>query len=308
MLALSSGCSDNPEDPEAFFNEFIETACTGMVECRSFPDIETCRETLPIEIQQVLAAVEAGLVTYHSDRTQECLDALRGAVTCEVLDAGFLGNDVPEHCDPVFTGEVEIGGSCIDSVECAGNAYCETESCPDACCAGVCVEDDPPPVRAEIGEDCGELTRCVDEAYCPTDGQTPVCTERVAVGQECQDFDSCVAGSFCDFDFQTLTGTCIDSLPGEGEACDPESFLACNRGDNYCHPIDAVCTAGVVPGGTCDEATRCVEYAYCMEGTCLMRPLEGESCQLGTDIDCLGDLDCVEGVCVGPDPEEVCPY
>ena len=100
-------------------------------------------------------------------------------------------------------------------------------------------------------------------------------------------------------------GTCTRPA-SEGETCNPESFIPCAYIDNYCDTTTLVCTPGIAVGGTCDPATRCVPYAFCDNGTCVQHALQGEACDAQGPRDCLGELDCVNGICVAPAPEEVC--
>lgn len=307
-LALGACNGDDAETPDALFADLNAALCENLVTCNVYPDTETCVES-SLEGQEELAdlnaAIAAGTVVYDSGSGAACLDAFRDFNPCSLDFLAGDGEDIEAACDAVFVGQVELGGTCYLDEECADRGECDAD-CPDACCSGVCVAPDVEPPRAEIGDPCESVFDCVNAAYCAVDLATGdgTCAARVPLGQPCDDPFACEAGSACDLDFLTLMGTCI-VLPAEGEACNPDSFVGCNRLDLTCDEVDSICKTAPGVGDTCDPTSEfaCVEYAECVDGTCAALPSLGDSC---AELDCLGDLVCDSGVCAAPPPRPVC--
>lgn len=312
LLAVACGgggapaLEDLPDDIES-------TICKSAVDCRQFPDVQTCRDTTFIfdqgQIEGIQADVDAGIVNYDADAAERCLDLFSQVINCELTLGGDLAKELNDACDAIFSGTVDEGGDCFEDEQCAGdNATCDGSTCPGqtgTCSAGQAVAD------AEIGQDCTNAD-CVAGAYCPN--ATHTCAARVEAGGDCADLDACVEHTICDFDLQAGMGTCVAQV-GEGETCDPMVLFGisnCLRTDNYCDATDNTCKARLDVGETCDpQASECVTYAFCDNGTCAQRPIENEACDAQNQgpRQCLGDLDCVNGTCQAPAPDaaDYCP-
>jgi hypothetical protein len=307
--ACGGGGGGVPADELA--DELEQTLCEAQVACGAFPDLQTCRDTVFIDVDsnipQLLALVDAGRLNYDEDLARECLDLYTDALgECTVFGADpEIIEQINETCSNVFSGDAAVGEVCYADEECAGDAECNVATdCQDQCCTGTCVAVTPLP-DAEIGESCAAAD-CVSGAYCDTND---VCQAVAGVGETCEGFGSCVTGAVCDFDFQTNTGTCVQ-LPAEGDTCDPELFfgiITCMRTDNWCDPADMVCKKKLAVGADCDvEIGGCADYAYCNAGTCTALPGNGGTCDIELGPDCLGDLDCVDQVCTAPEAEPIC--
>lgn len=309
-LTLLGACGGGGVPADQLADEFEQTICEAQVACGSYPDVETCRQNVFLDVDsdipQLLALLEAGRLSYDEELARECLDLYESALDeCTVFgaDEGVI-DQIDDTCGDVFSGDAAVGDVCYADEECAGDAECNVADCQDQCCTGTCVAVTPLP-DAEIGESCAEA-ECVSGAYCDTND---VCRAQAQVGESCEGFGSCVTGAVCDLDFQTNMGTCV-VLPDEGETCDPELFfgiITCLRTDNWCDPADMVCKDKLAVGATCDvEIGGCVDYAYCDAGTCAALPGEGGACDVELGPECLGDLDCVNQVCTVPEAEPIC--
>jgi hypothetical protein len=307
---LATGCGGGSVGADELADELEQTLCEAQVACGAFPDVQTCRDTVFIDVDsdipQFLALVDAGRLDYDGDKARECLDLYTDAFAeCSVFgpDRAIL-DQIEEQCGNVFTGNTAVGDVCYVDEECAGDAECNVSDCQDQCCTGTCVAVTPVP-DAAIGESCAEAD-CVSGAYCDTND---TCVAQAQIGESCEGFGSCVTGAVCDLDFQTNMGTCV-VLPDEGETCDPELFfgiITCLRTDNWCDPGDMICKKRTAVGDTCDvEIGGCVDYAYCDAGTCTSNGSAGDACDVELGPECLGDLDCVNNVCTAPEPEPIC--
>ena len=285
-------------------DELTSKVCEGQVECGAFPDIATCEESglFNIDIDGIQADIDAGIVSYDEDAARRCLDAYDALLTCELSFSNEAFIALQEACEAVFTGTVETGGACTESEQCAGAASCDEVACPDACCMGSCVADEPETL-AEIGQSCAD-DDCVAGAYCV--GDTELCAATVEIGGACADFDACDEPAICDFDLQTQMGTCLE-LNGEGGSCDPDVlFVQCLRTDNFCDPADSTCKARLEVGAAC-VGQQCVGFAGCVASVCTARPKLGEACEIDGQLRCLGSLDCVAGTCVAETSDPYCP-
>jgi len=293
-------------------DDYEQTMCELLLNCGMYPDLQTCRDTSYLsegsDLSQLEVSVEAGRANYDSDMAAACLAAYEDVLaSCDI----FAGNELEEameECEQVFTGNVEVGGECYSSEECAGDAYCEID-CAEECCAGVCVAEDPEPPPVGIGQDCSEAN-CVDGAWCKYDegANTSICEAVDGEGDACEGYGmgSCGDGLICD---GYPTGTCKRPA-GQGETCDPAlgyGFYSCARLDNWCDPSDTTCKTKPGPGEACGpEIDNCIDYAYCSESVCVQLPGLGGACGGTMEISCMGDLQCEEQVCVAPEQDPIC--
>ena len=301
-MACGGGAPSLDELPD----EALGSLCEGQVRCGQFPDVETCKASIEIDLDSagLQEDVDNGIVDYDGDAAERCLDLFGSLFTCEVQITGERLQELNEVCESIFEGSVPVGGACTEDEQCEGlEASCDVDDCPDECCMGTCGPGEPELI-AEIGESC-ESARCVSGAYC--EGETTSCAARVAVGGACGDFDACVDGALCDLDFGSGMGTCR-ALSAPGETCDPEGVfgISCLRLDNFCDPVELICAARLDVGASCPAGqSSCVGYAECEDGTCTARPGPGESCVVDGLLDCLGDLECVAGTCAFEDDSDM---
>ena len=306
VMSLIACGADSGPDGEAslgrFGGEMEEALCAAKVECRWYPDMQTCLDATFFDMGQILASEADGRVKYHADQTSECLAVIASALRCDRF-AEVDEDDIDEACEGVFTGTVELGGECYDGEECIGGSSCDLPCDSDQCCAGTCVADEIEPEPVAIGEDCSAAA-CVKGAYC---GEDPVIC--IAVGNEgdlcpSHGLEYCAEGLYCGGP-EFGTTTCY--RPGaEGERCNPtHNAMACARSDLWCDAADNTCKAALDVGEECDlQVPNCAGYAWC-EGRCLAQPGAGDSCQVGLSC-CLGDLVCSGGRCSAPEADQVC--
>ena len=251
-----------------------------------------------------MAGIEAGTVALDTDAFDACLSAFDNSSPCDLTIDRESIEQFETSCESMFVGQVATGETCYSDVECADRGLCDNGSClPGECCMGVCQAGEPRPPLAAIGEACEDFGDCVYDAYCQLDFTTgeSTCAALRGEGEECDDFFACESGLGCDLDFATFMGTCVP-MAAEGETCSPNVLFACNREDLICDEADNTCKRLQGPGGTCDGFVDCVEYASCVEGTCVQLPGLGGDC---TELSCLGSLDCEGNVCV-EEPDLAC--
>lgn len=283
-------------------SEVGNSVCDSQVACGTFPDKAACLETLNLTVDQLIAEVEAGLIDYNSVKAGECLDSLGS--DCSIF--GSQGNN--DACEDTFVGKIVLGGACITSESCAGEAVCD-ESNEETCTPGVCVANEREP-DAKAGESCAEVD-CESGLLCD---DTSTCQNPAGSGEACAGFDECIAGYICELGPDFTPGTCI-KVPTTGETCDPAfggEFVAgrfsCLLSTDYCDPSDTTCKAKLSVGAACTAGLEnaCVNYATCVDATCTARPKLGESCVVDAPLECLGGLDCESGSCVGETATPVC--
>jgi len=298
-LALAA-CSDNGGKSSIPLDDFVDeirsAECDFEVRCEAVPDKATCLEALPFDTTEVLTTIadaKAGLVHYDDKAAARCVNSF------EKLGCSF--GDLTAAVDPcrdMFSGSVAAGGACVIDAECADRANCEaTDTTCDpstACCAGTC---GAARLDVPIGGACtGSM--CVSGAFCdiPSGASSGTCTAQLSTeGAACDALDACKAPLQCALG--AASGTCT-KLPAEGEACDGQSFLACDDLRDYCDPVTLTCAHRVDVGADCTDAT-CAGFAGCDATTkkCVSRPSLGDACDDGPGGSCLGSLHCVDGTC-----------
>ncbi|RMG20502.1 MAG: hypothetical protein D6729_02655, partial [Deltaproteobacteria bacterium] len=152
--------------------EVAKIVCKAMVQCYGIGgDQASCEAEWTAQFEDQTQklwenAVNKGTLQYDGKKMRECLDAL-AAGGCTV----FADGTTPAACDEALQGTVDAGGACNVNEECAGDAYCDTNSaCPGTCVAyvaegGDCSSDSCKPgldcvnntcvAKAKVGEACG---------------------------------------------------------------------------------------------------------------------------------------------------------
>jgi hypothetical protein len=200
-------------------------------------------------------AVENGRLLIDEAKAASCLTS---PVSCQELYAGNW------PCANALRGAVALGAACAAHWECAGDAYCgsQTASCPGSCqprkAPGEACNDDvecqagdgialcdygvsvPSCVVEEIGpagqlgDACGSQpdgTRvfCADGLWC--DG-SHICRAEIPSGDACSDIDdACSVGSVCLTDLGVCTPVTVTRQAGG--PCDTDSFW----GAVVCDPV-----------------------------------------------------------------------
>ncbi|MBL4633588.1 MAG: hypothetical protein JKY56_06940 [Kofleriaceae bacterium] len=306
-LLLASACGGGGGDVklEDLGTEVADTICSDQVKCGAFPDKASCIESTKINVDQLIAEVEAGLVTYDSSKAGECLDSL-GGTDCTIFGSDQQENE--EACDATFAGTIAIGGACITNESCAGEARCD-QSNDETCTPGVCIAN-VQEVDAKEGESCANLS-CESGLRC--DG-SDICQPPTAAAAVCSSVEECVSGYICELGPDFTPGTCV-KLPTSGETCDPafggEFFggrISCLKSTDYCDPSDTTCKGKLSVGDACPAGLEfaCVNYAVCVEATCTAKPRIGESCVDDSALGCLGGLNCENSVCAADPAPAVC--
>lgn len=350
-LAALAGCAE----PSAgtFAGDYEAALCEWATGCSLFETRAQCRDALAWDsigrFQYLEQAVAAERVRFDADAAAACVEAVERLACDQFQLESVLFFDgisaAPPVCGDVYVGLVRNYDPCLQSEECAGeDPVCGfSPTCTDACCVGAC--RDRAANLPAAGEPC--TNRCQEGNFCAFDlntGLPTVCTPLRAVGESCVDSsEACAAGLRCIFEDegqafcrerlgsgQACSGswecaeglTCYGAaggvcrtLPGEGDACDLNTYPACARVDNHCR--DSRCERLPGPGEAC-AAGYCVPYSECVykefdgASTCRRMAGLGEACgQVGgaeSWVDCLGNLRCdgMSGRCEPPEPEPVC--
>jgi hypothetical protein len=211
VFALVSGCSGGGGSGrslplEQFGTKFIAAYCHKLLSCCSsaqlaainptIVDQASCEASLVPSPQSDLALapglVDAGVVTYHADTAQGCLNEL-AAFPC-----GGAGQSALSQCGRVFQGTLTAGSPCGVSLECASD-YCTNAPSGGIACAA--------PVG--LGESC-EFAPCSSGLSCvssPSSGQPRTCGQPFPDGSGCM-YDADCAGGACVMDASTGLATC----------------------------------------------------------------------------------------------------
>ncbi len=307
-LLFTSSCSGDGRDikVEDLASEAANTVCNTQVECGIYPDKATCLESINGGLNQLVAEVEAGIITYNSAKAGECVDSL-GGFDCNIFSSGQAEDR--EACEATFVGTIALGGACFTSQSCEGHAICDQGSVR-TCSVGVCIAD----VReadANEGESCANV-RCEFGLICD---DSNVCQEPAGPAEACAGFEECISGYICELGPDRSPGTCV-KLPTTGGTCDPafggetlEGRLSCFRSTDFCDLSDMTCKGKLPVGTACTMGLEnaCVNYAECIEATCTAKPSLGENCVVDSQLDCVGELACENGTCIGEPEIVVCP-
>ncbi len=242
-------------------------------------------------------AIQAGRMTYDGKKAAECREL--GRASDGGIDAFGGGHYLIEPCGSVLTGNVAVGESCQISEECVRDAYCK----PGAAnaCAGVCAQRLAPGTACSPGRDL-----CAVDLTCKDDGTgTFVCVENAGEGALCQRVvgPHCKSGLVCSGSGRCVTpaaagGACADvsecqsGLTCPAGSCAPPVSVgeACGAGLAACGPclrcqnaseVEAGTQTTCVPaevGAACRTSADCPLNAFCSDGTCALKPRNGEAC------------------------------
>jgi hypothetical protein len=251
-----------------------------------------------------LAALDiAGCGPSGVNNVRLCRDTLRGLLPANAPCRAHFGFDFPfDECGK--------NGVCVANwpqFECGGHCLAlrlEGESCRDRDCGAdfecrnsICQRIPP----SGVGEPCGgppnaplppcaEGLDCLAGGVCRRRDSLPSCTSAA----DCEDYKRCVAG------------TCVPNLDG------PCGENDC-AGDSGCFGGRCGSRRGV--GQPCSELhdfLPCQPAAFCGQGMCRARGLEGQRCdgwQLCGQGTCARALECLNGVCTPPlAAGEACPF
>jgi hypothetical protein len=296
VLGLLAACSDDSGGPleiDDLQDAIFDAYCSLHVKCGLIEDLATCRSLRLTENfgDDIVAAVHAGKVVFHSDRAAECI--ARFQTTCDVARQ-IQERSPPVACDEMLTGTVAAGGACALDAECTSQV-CDVPSCPEQCCTGTCVGSTPP-VRPHVGESCADSSSCID-SFC--DSTSGLCTAYLADGSACATGEECRSG-FCPAEVCSPRAepgqACGQTAPCRdiGDACS-STTMTCTpyglTGDpcaaaSDCAPIykcDAAtskCVLGSRLGDPCGAGDICIDRSYCEPTTltCTTRKSDGQPC------------------------------
>jgi len=264
LCAAACGSDDGgPIPSDDLSNAVFSSVCNQYVACGVIDDTATCLQLFGDESvdQDLVAAVHAGKVIYHSDKAGECLAGFGSS--CD--RTRFFGTE-SDACDQTFTGTVGEGGQCAIKEECISQD-CDVPSCPDACCQGTCVGGTPP-VKSQVGGPCDSSSDC-SQSYCDFNSST--CAPYKPLGSACQGSNECAQGG-CLSQMCTL-------LPDTGQACGTATTAACRNIGDVCSTTSMTCVKVGLSGDPCTSERDCSELYYCDTTMhCKVGPLLGDPC------------------------------
>lgn len=291
IAASAAACGSDGVSIDGFDDAYLDAYCEYQVRCQYQPSVAACKASEALNDSTFLTVVDGvrgGTISYDEEQAGACIDEIRDA------SCAFEGFHTTSACS-MFTGNVDFGGACFVSAECASDASCvptDANCDPDVtCCPGTCGMGTAP---VPAGGTCGENDTCVDGTYCkPGAGDTGTCTALItSVGAACDSFVACANPMICDV--FAASPTCIRPA-GSGEMCDLESLIPCADSREYCDPATMKCAPAAAVGASCATAD-CVSFASCINDTCQADVEAGGTCSDATP-DCLGSLECTNGTC-----------
>lgn len=315
VATVAGGCQEEETGvaSQELTDDEFDARCKLLARCGFAPDEGSCRDSEEVDraLAQAVGGIPLERVEYDKDAAEAYL-ALLEETGCEATLANSRA--LIEARQAIFNGLVDAGDGCFVDEECSGDAICDRFDCPGdlVCCTGTCVENRV----LSNGSACTLLTdgrritdRCEDDAYCaapPDDGMDGepammgTCNPRVDNGMPCDVNEQCFDGQRCD---SGDSGTCF-RLSGDGEQCNPMITAgSCVLTNQICDMGSSTCVDAPGPGSPCVFG-RCQPYAECREDMCVANPRLGEACD--GSIQCLGDLDCRDGVCGRSDVVFIC--
>jgi len=343
FAVLVSACSAEtpsggaPIPIDQFASEYATAACTRIVSCSGrvrlyVGDVANCVSAYSVTgawssiaempVAALVQRVRSGALRYDPAAARECIEQV--APACDLnLHVG-----TPAACRRAFAGSVALGGPCVVSAECAGDAWCSTRDDRGGVCPGECTArsaaDAPcsrsaecpisPSPDATIA--CTTVTRstngerrCLSVRLDPPSGLGQACGRRLVGAEEHAAF--CAAGLWCQ------RGACAAPLAA-GAACASE-FDECAgglcvgplMGPKRCVAVTIQGSAGApchVNVSDLSEAQTMCDATLglvCTRSTCaaLTVSTAGQTC--GTDTTrCAPGLVCtgLRGTCVLPGP------
>ena len=280
--------TDGGGSPAGGFNTMIRTSyCTVLANCGLFSNAAVCDSlTLQFEPEldpNVVAAIDAGKVTFDSNAAAACSAAIASA-TCDAT-MSEPGRVLPDPCYGIIAGTVAPGGTCGIDEECVSQVCSLTPGCTGTCCPGTCAAG-AAPARPQLGDTCGGSVSSVGGAcvnsFCDSNSST--CKPYVAASSACTDTSVCAIGLGC-------TGGHCQPLPATGSACSP--FPGCLDVGDSCNATTSMCTRYAIAGEACSSTTPCY-FMYNCDSTqhCVLRPTLGDACMPMSNFDCADNSYC----------------
>ena len=184
-----------PVPQDEYCDRYTEIICEAAQRCDCLGgySIELCHAYVrPICQDEVDDPVNAGRYLYNPVEGGRCLGAQKDIAS----DCSTRGDDWPESCDRVLTGNVAEGQSCDADSECIDGLECHEDRCTrlpgenQPCLGSVCADDlfcgndDRCHRYRGRGEPCPEGSYvCDDDLYC--DNRTDTCQSYLRSGESC---------------------------------------------------------------------------------------------------------------------------
>lgn len=327
-----AGYNGAPIALEEFTATYLKAMCGATLACPGLLDFTFatpagCEAMLSglliAKIDGLIGQVKAGLVVYDSVQAGLCVAAL--TANCSSLQ----NVATPLACDKTFVGALAAGATCAQDAQCSSgwcaklDSNCDIGKCSPALAAGAKCNANvecglgnecgssgtcAPKYSAQVGASCGPST-CAAGLYCDDLSQT--CGAPKPAGGDCLMSDQCQKPNVCIPDAVSQKGTCGPAL-GLGAYCKPTfgtedtcaAGLACVSVDQL---KTGTCMAIAPLGAPCTATAQCGGWDMVCRGdagkkTCQLLPGKGQPCTApdyfsGEIFSCLGQLECVSGVC-----------
>lgn len=189
------------------------------------------------------------------------------------------GGDTPERT------EVEEGGACVATEECAGTLVCR-----DGVCAAPSETPDKPG-DSDKEVECDFTKKCALDKVC-VEGK---CLVRASLSEACGEGMHCVLG-------ECIEGFCKERV-ALGEYCEAATAV-CDDGA-VCSEQSRHCVFMSAFGESCDDTHECELGLVCMgDETCVRSVKVGEACDETENI-CFGNV-CDDGICKAYATDKTC--
>lgn len=249
------------------------------------------------ELTGIKALIEAGKVIYDAEAAVACVETW--ASGC--IYAFAMNDPWEDACANMLKGTVPVGGTCHDSLECAGDNYCDHSDPASGSylCPGRCAS------RSDLGEVCDRDSQCQQAGLLGFGS----CERPSTVGAERRCADNRLApdragqGEPCGRNFDETANVVLWTECSEGLACtnpngDGVCVLPLQPGSS-CGGVDELCSGDEVclPELQNPDRNKCQDLEIVNEtgGACVAEfDASGPVCNL------FRGLSCVNGACARP--------
>jgi hypothetical protein len=257
--------------------------CDGLGKCRYYGEDTICKSSSCSNATKILASTcnGSGICVAHGSQT--CAPFECGGTDCLATCAGDSDCVSPAKCEEGSCGKKPLGGTCQTGTDCQ-TGICAQGFCCNVDCSGTCqscaipgYEGTCKPVPSGMLDP--EAT-CIKAATPDTCGLDGMCNGAGA----CRFYQGNTCG----------TASCVGSSLLQAGACDGQGQCQFPPAQ-LCSPF--LCKAGLPAcKDACISDTDCIASAYCNQGMCTPKKINGTACTLVNE--CLSNY-CVDGFCCG---------
>jgi len=276
----------------------IAAYCAYGVRCQIAGTQTGCQLATQLGLSpDVLAAIDAGTVTFDPQQAHRCVQLIEDA-PCN------LGKNVIYHptllaaCDLAFSPTLPGGAACTLGAACVSGTCDVSGNCRGTCENGVELRS------VALGGFCGSDRECVEGTACSRSSET--CQPMAAEGQSCADV-LCQLDLNCGTTATSAGSICLRPV-GVADSC-ATAPCGADTAAVFCDPARSICTADLQPGDACTGTdVPCPVFAPCNGGVCQMSAPLGATCA-GTGIspceqgiEAYTSVECTDSVCTQAPP------